>query len=277
MNMLETLKKVEKIIKARKPNFTPKIGIILGSGLGPLADAIETRVDIPYADLPGFPISRVPGHEGSLILGDLNGVPVMCLKGRVHMYEGPSSDDIKILLRAVKLMGCHSIILTNAVGSLHREIGPGEISLITDHINFPQANPLIGINEDEFGPRFFAMTDAYDPELRKQLLETAKEINMPLHQGVYIMSLGPSFETPAEIKAFRVLGADLVGMSIIPEVIVARHCGLKVAGISAITNLSSDLSEFALSHEQTLHDAQFSGEKLQTLIKAFLKKYKNTL
>lgn len=275
MTMYDDLTKIKNIIQQRKPNFKPKAGIILGSGLGPLAEKIESRVDIPYKDLPNFPVSHVAGHEGTLVLGDLCGVPVACLKGRVHLYEGLPNDKIRILIRLIKFLGCEFIITTNAVGSLRKEIVAGDISLITDHINFVQHSPLFGPNDDEFGPRFFAMTNAYDPELREKMKKAAKENNISLHEGVYAMTCGPSFETIAECKALRILGADTVGMSTVSDVLVARHCGLKVLGISAVTNLSADLNTEVLSHEQTLRGAELAGEKLVALVHAFFCKYRD--
>ncbi len=277
MTMHDDLIKIKKIIQDRKPGFKPKAGIILGSGLGPLVEKIENRVDIAYKDLPAFPVSTVAGHEGALVLGDLCGVPVACLKGRVHLYEGLPNDKIRILIRLIKFLGCEFILTTNAVGSLRKEMPAGEVCLITDHINFVQHSPLFGPNEDDFGSRFFAMTDAYDPELREMFKETAKENNIPLHEGVYAMTCGPSFETIAECKALRILGADTVGMSTVSDVLVARHCGLKALGISAVTNLSADLNEEVLSHEQTLRGAQLSGEKLVALVYAFFCKYQGHL
>jgi len=264
-------------IDQKSGGFRAKVGIILGSGLGPLADAIENPIRIPYQDIPHFPVSRVAGHSGALILGKLNGVPVVCLSGRVHLYEGTSTDNIKMLVRMLKQLGCHTMLVTNAAGSLRKEVPAGEVCLITDHINFTQINPVVGLNDDEFGPRFYPMTDAYDPAWRAKLLTLAKEINIPLYQGVYLAALGPAFETPAEIKAFRTLGTDLVGMSTVPEVLVARHCGLRVIGITAVTNLSADLNEEVLSHEQTLRGAKMSEEKLLKLVRAFFEKYATEL
>lgn len=258
-------------------SFSPKVGIILGSGLGGLATEVRSAINIPYKSIPHFPVSHVPGHVGELICGSLEGVPVACLNGRVHVYEGLSSDGIKMLVRSLKSLGCHSIIITNAAGSIRKEVVAGEICLITDHINFTQLNPMVGLNDDEFGPRFFPMSDAYDPELRKKLSDTASTIGITLHKGVYTATTGPCFETPAEIRMLRTLGADLVGMSTIPEVIVAKHCNLKVLAVSAVTNLAADISEVVLSHEHTLKNAKIAGEKLQILVKAFLSRYAHDL
>lgn len=248
----------------------PTIGFILGSGLGPLADAIEDADVIPYDDLPGFPISTIKGHAGRLVIGKLCGVSVACLQGRVHAYEGTSSDHIKTLVRTLKLLGCEELIITNAAGSLREEVPPGDLVIIKDHINFQHSNPLIGPNDDEFGPRFVSLDDVYDADLRGQLQAGAKRLNMHVTEGVYLSVLGPVFETHAEIRAFRTLGADMVGMSTVPEAIVARHCGLRIAAVSAICNFGAGMSPQHLSHEVTLQGAQLAIDKLINLIKEFL-------
>lgn len=258
-------------IKLQKPDFTPALGLVLGSGLGPVADAIENAVRIPYANIPGFPQSTVQGHQGQMVLGDISGVPVVCMQGRIHVYEGAEPQAFKIFIRALKLLGCKALILTNAVGSLREEVGPGQICLITDHINMQHRVPLIGPNEDEFGERFFAMDKAYDPALRERCLITAKKLDIPLHQGVFLGVTGPSFETPAEIRAFRILGADITSMSMIPEVIVARHCSLKVLGLSVVTNLAAGMTDTSISHEETLHYGKIGAANLSKLIQGFIK------
>lgn len=263
------------LIKRTASKIHPKVGIILGSGLGPLADRIKDPISFPYLELPGFPVSRIKGHEGSLILGTLGGVPVACLKGRVHLYEGTEFGKVKMLIRCLKLLGCHTMIVTNAVGSLRREVVPGDIVAITDHINFMGEHPLVGANDDEFGPRFVSMDDAYDAELRDKIHQTALEEDVKLHDGVYLATIGPSFETHAEIRAFQTLGADIVGMSVAPEVIIARHCDLKVLAISAVTNLAAGLSDVPLSHEHTLAGAKLAEKKLCHLVETFLTKHAN--
>jgi len=277
MTFSEKLEKVAAVVRERASHIQPKVAIVLGSGLGPIADAITDKVEISYEDLPGFPISTVAGHQGSLILGNLHGVPVACLKGRVHYYEGADHEKVKMLIRSLKVFGCHTVFITNAAGSLRREVPAGDVCMIVDHINFTQINPLEGLNDDEFGPRFFPLDDAYDMDLRNKLKAVAEGISMSLPEGVYTATLGPNFETPAEIRALRTLGVDLVGMSTIPEVLVARHCGLKVAAISAVTNLSADMNEEQLSHEQTLRCAKIAGEKLSKLVVAFFEKYADEL
>lgn len=261
----------------RTIDIKPKVGIILGSGLGPLADHIKDPVVFPYKDLPGFPISKVEGHEGSLFVGTLGGVPVACLKGRVHLYEGMDFDKVKMLIRSLKCLGCHTLILTNAVGSLRSEVVPGDIVTITDHINAMGEHPLVGANDEEFGPRFVSMDNAYDAELREKIHQTALEENVELHNGVYLATIGPTFETHAEIRAYKSWGAEMVGMSVVPEVIIARHCGLKVLAISAVTNLAAGLSDTPLSHEQTLKGAKLAEQKLCYLVEAFLAKHVDDL
>ena len=264
--------KAATIIKQSKPDFTPKIGIILGSGLGPLAQQIEDATTIPYTQLPGFPKCAVAGHGGNLHLGMLRGTPVVCLEGRAHVYEG-NIEVIKTLIRTLKLLGCELLIATNAAGSLRKEVGTGSLMLITDHINFQFTNPLIGPNDEKFGERFVAMENVYDLDLRKKLSTIAQRLNIELPEGVYLAVSGPSFETPAEIHAFRTLGADAVGMSTIPEAIIARHCGLKVLAISAITNLAAGMNPETLSHEQTLRAAKLSVDKLITLLLTFIEEF----
>ena len=257
-------------IKQRAPQLAPKIGLILGFGLGSLADQIENAIKIPYSDIPGFPVSSVTGHSGQLILGTLNKMPVACLQGRVHFFEGITPDKVKILIRTLHLLGCTSLIITNSSGSIRSDVGPGELMLITDHINFQPGNPLVGINDEEFGPRFVSMDNAYDHDLRLRIMNVAEQLKIGITQGVYISVLGPVFETPAEIRAFRILGADAVGMSTVPEVVVARHCGMRVAAIAGITNYAAGMSEEILSHEGTLHHAQFCAANMSKLITALM-------
>jgi xanthosine phosphorylase len=263
------------IIKKMKPNFTPKLGIILGSGLGKIADLVENSIVIPYSELPGFPECSVEGHAGNLILGEIRGTKVVILQGRGHIYEGDSLvRPIRRYIRTLKLLGCELAVLTNAAGSFREEVKPGSLMMITDHINLQFNNPLVGPNDDEFGPRFFSMENAYDLDIRNRMLATAEKLKIKLAQGVYLGVSGPNFETPAEIKAFRVLGADAVGMSTVPEVLVARHCGLKIAGISVITNLAAGMNAEPLSHEQTLRCAKLAVDDLTNLLLTFVGDYK---
>jgi xanthosine phosphorylase len=259
-----------KVIQQHKPGFLPKVGLVLGSGLGGLGDELTDKTIIPYTELPGFPQSTVAGHAGRLILGYLGNVPVACLQGRAHYYEGAKNDNIKTMVRTLKAIGCELFFATNAVGSLRPEVGPGSLVAIHDHINMQANNPLIGANDEEFGERFVSMDFAYDPELRKVLHKVAHEQGINLPEGVYLAVLGPMFETPAEIRAFRILGADMVGMSTVSEVIVARHCGLKVVAVSAVSNFAAGMSDEIITHEGTLHFAGQAAVNMMTLIRGFL-------
>jgi xanthosine phosphorylase len=260
------------VIRARKPGFTPRVALILGSGLGVLAEQMSDAVAISYAELPGFPISTVHGHAGELVLGTLAGVPVACMKGRGHFYEGYGPGVMTSAIRTLKLIGCELLFVTNAAGSLRPEVDAGGLVALTDHINLLPGSPMAGPNDDRFGPRFFSMANAYDAETRELVKAVAAEKGITLHEGVYLSAAGPHFETAAEIRAFRTMGADVVGMSVVPEVIAARHCGLKVAGVSAITNLAEGLTPFALSHEQTLKYAAVAAKDLVTLIYSFIER-----
>ncbi len=274
--MLMRPNELSQLILAKRPDFNPKIGIVLGSGLADFAEKIQDQFSIPYHELPGFPVSQVEGHPGQLILGYLNEIPVICCQGRVHAYEGMQGKDFKLFIRTLKTLGCNSILMTNATGSLRKDFQPGQLVLISDHINFHPMNPLVGPNEDEFGPRFFSMDETYDKNLRRILQKTAKQLDLPLPEGIYFSVLGPSFETPAEIRAFRILGADVIGMSTVPEVIVARHCGLKVAVISVVTNLAAGLSDEHITHAGTLHFAAKASKNLGHLLESAIKEIANS-
>lgn len=258
------------IIKARKPGFAPRVAMILGSGLGVLAEQMTDAVSIGFDELPGFPISTVHGHAGELVLGTLAGVEVACMKGRGHFYEGYGMGVMTSAVRTMKLLGCEMLFVTNAAGSLRPEVDAGSLVAITDHINLLPGTPMIGPNDDRFGPRFFSMSNAYDADIRDLVKDTAAANGITLHEGVFVAYPGPNFETAAEIRMMSRLGADTVGMSVVPEVISARHCGLKVAGVSVITNLAEGLSPFQLSHEQTLKYAAIGAKDLVALILAFL-------
>jgi xanthosine phosphorylase len=256
-------------IAARAPGLAPRLGLMLGSGLGELADRLAERVEIPYAELPGFHAGGLAGHAGVLVLGRLAGQPVAIFSGRWHAYEGIDGSAITTPIRALKQLGAELLLLTNAAGSLRPQVGPGSLVCITDHINVLGFNPLTGPNDDAAGPRFPSLRDAYDPELRERLHIAARALAIELHDGVYLAVAGPSFETPAEIRAFRMLGADLVGMSTVPEVIAARHAGLRVAAVSAVTNLAEGMGGEELSHEQTLRVARQGAARLGPLIERF--------
>lgn len=250
--------------------FHPIIGIVLGSGLGSFAEQLDDAVSINYENLPGFPTMTVKGHGGNLVFGRLSGVGVVCLQGRAHTYEGVNYDTVKTYVRTLKLLGCDYFLATNASGSLREDVGPGELMLITDHINMQPGNPLVGPNDDEFGPRFPPLDNAYDRGMREKLLMLAHKENISLNQGIYLSVLGPNYETAAEIRAFRILGADAVGMSTVPEVLVANHCGMKVAVISVITNHATGLSYSSHSHEAVVLMASQAAIKLNALVKRFV-------
>jgi xanthosine phosphorylase len=246
----------------------PRLGIVLGSGLGALVDSLEDTLSVPYGELPGFPEIGVAGHGGALVLGRLNGLPVACLAGRKHAYEGDPAA-MRVPVRTLKALGAEALLVTNAAGSLRAEVGPGRLMAITDHINMLGSSPLTGPNDDAVGPRFPSMRDAYDPGLLGILHAAAKSESIDLAEGVYLATAGPAFETAAEIRAFRTLGADAVGMSTVPEVILARHCGLRVVGVSAITNLAEGMGGEELSHEQTLRNADVAARDLVRLVERF--------
>jgi xanthosine phosphorylase len=255
---------------AQRAPAPPRVGIVLGSGLGAVAEAVQDAVHVPYEELEGFPRPTVAGHAGSAVLGRIGNVPVAVLQGRAHLYEGPPLDLIRTPIRSLRAAGAEILILTNAAGSLRAEVGPGSLMAISDHINMTGVNVLAGPNDEAIGPRFPSLRDAYDPQLREQLHAVARRTGIALHEGVYLAVGGPSFETPAEIRAFRTLGADAVGMSTVHETIVARHCGLRVVAISAITNLAEGMQAEPLSHEQTLRDAARAAEDLAPLMTSFV-------
>jgi xanthosine phosphorylase len=250
--------------------FRPLVGVILGSGLGAVADAVQDPQITGYEELAGFPRPTVAGHAGQVIQGTIAGVPVAVLQGRAHLYEGGPIDEIRTPVRWLRAAGAEILIQTNAAGSLQPDVGPGRLMAITDHINLTGTNVLIGPNDDSIGPRFPSMGRAYDPELLDHLRAAAAELEIPLAEGVYAGWSGPAFETPAEIRAIRILGGDAVGMSTVHETTVARHCGLRVAAISAITNLAEGMGDVPLSHEQTLADAARGAEHLVRLLPAFI-------
>jgi purine-nucleoside phosphorylase len=257
-------------IKAQLGELVPKFAIILGSGLADFANDIVDPIVIKYQDIPQFPLSSVSGHPGELIAGYLSGIPVICMKGRFHYYEGLTFEQIAIPIRTLKTLGATDLILTNASGSLNADMMPGSLMIIQDHLNFSGANPLIGANDDEIGPRFVDLTETYKVEHIKNLRMAGDSLNIELFSGNYIWVSGPTFETPAEINAFRILGADAVGMSTVPEAILARHCGLNVCGVAAITNLAAGMSEHHLSHEETLTQGKTASTNLRRLLAKFV-------
>lgn len=256
-----------KVINKSMPeDFKPKQAFILGSGLGSFVDSIYVVERISYKKLPGFFTGRVPGQAKELIFGYLGDKPVVVMSGRVHLYEGATPKDIAYPIRLLKLLGCETLILSNASGSLDDKFQPGDVALIEDHINLQWVNPLIGENVDAFGPRFVSMENAYDSALRQEMQKCAKSLEITLNSGIYGGVLGPMFETPAEIRAIRTLGADFIGMSTVGEVIAARHCGLKVLGLSAITNMGSGLGSAPVEHDKVLEYAEKASDKLFQLM-----------
>lgn len=259
-----------KAIKAIHPNAAPLVGIVLGSGLGELIKEIQDPIIIPYSEIPGFPKPSVVGHKGNLILGNIDGVEVACLQGRSHTYEHGSHEPVIQYVRTLKKLGCQYFLATNASGSLREDFSPGDLVLINDHINMQGSNPLVGANDDEYGPRFPPLDNAYDVELRATIAQKAADLDINLHEGIYISVLGPTYETAAEIRAFRLMGADLVGMSTVPEVIVANHCGLKVAVIATVTNYATGLAKVSHSHDAVVATANHASLKLIELVKSFI-------
>ena len=244
----------------------PLIGIILGSGLGGIAEKIEEKQEIPYGEIPHFARSTAPGHKGQLVAGKLSGMPVICMQGRLHYYEGHDMEDVVFPIRVMKLLGVQTLIVTNAAGGINQSYQVGDLMLIEDHINFMGSNPLIGPNAPEFGPRFCDMTYTYTPQLRRLADAAAEKLGIQLQHGVYLACTGPSYETPAEIRAFRTLGADAVGMSTVPEVIAASHCGLKVLAFSLITNMAAGVLDQPLTEEEVILIGNQRGSVLQSLI-----------
>lgn len=234
--------------------------------MGGLAETLTEAQSFAFSEIPGFPTATVSGHAGRLWLGKLGTTPVACLQGRIHLYEGHDPTRVKTLVRTLKLLGCEALLVTNAAGSLDKAHPPGSLMLINDHINMLARNPLIGPNDEAFGPRFPPMTNAYDEALQAHIKATASRLGLTLFEGVYLATLGPNFETAAEIRAMQILGAHAVGMSTVPEVIVARHCDMRVAAISVLTNYGAGMVDETLSHAQTLHFAGEAASSLQRLV-----------
>ena len=261
-------------IKTYTDNFEPEIGMILGSGLGELAD-LHQKFVIPYSQIPGFPVpTSVEGHKGQLVFANIVGRNVVMMQGRMHFYEGYSAGEITFPVKVLKELGVKTVILTNAAGIINKSFRPGDLMIITDHINFMGTNPLIGKNNDKYGPRFPDMSEVYDKGLIKIADAAGRLLNLNLRHGVYIASSGPSYETPAEIKMARILGADAAGMSTVPEAIVANYCGIKVLGISCLTNYASGVSDKKLCHEEVIKTANDVKDKFTALIMMLLQNIK---
>ena len=263
-----------KIFLDRTKNKKPSVAVILGSGLSNFFDDNDIQVKISYTDLPDFPQPTVKGHAGKLVLGEIENKKVVCMYGRSHIYEGHEPNSLAKPVRVLKDIGCKLLIVTNAAGSLNENMPAGSLMAISDHINWSGYNPLIGKNQDEYGPRFHDMSDGYHKFYRDQLLEIGKKTNQQIFEGIYCMYSGPNFETPAEINALKVIGGNAVGMSTVPEVLVANHCDLPVIAISVITNLAAGMNKTKLSHKETLENASLAEQNIVQLIKNFITEVK---
>ncbi len=256
-------------LKAAVKRPFPKTALILGSGLGPFADTMRDAADISYADIPGFPVPSVQGHHGRLRIGTVSGHSIACMQGRLHAYEGHPAQALATPIRILRGLGVETLVLTNAAGGLSLDKPAGTLMIVEDHINYSGQNPLIGPNDPVVGPRFFDMTRAYDPDLRALMQRAAQEADVRVTGGVYIYTLGPNFETPAEIRMFAKMGADAVGMSTVPECLAAVHSGMKVAALSLITNLGAGLAPAPLTHHETLHEAEKAYAQVERLLTQF--------
>lgn len=256
-------------------DFRPQIGLVLGSGIGFLADEIANPIKIPYSQIPGFPVSTVAGHAGQLVLGEWQSKRVVAMQGRFHYYEGNTMQSIALPIRVMKLLGIDYLILTNAAGSVNPTFKPGDLMIISDHINFCFNNPLMGINLDKLGPRFPDTQCTYDPGLIALTKKVSHQIKMDLKEGVYMCNTGPSYETPAEIRMARKLGADAVGMSTFPEALAATHCGVKALGISFISNYGAGMSGEKLSHQEVIESIELIKEKFATLMRGIVSAINN--
>lgn len=265
MTQMQRIEDAARFIE-QASSHRPRVGLILGSGLGGLADTLDEAVVVPYKNIPHFPRSTVAGHKGNLVIGRLAGTPTFAMQGRFHYYEGYPLEDVVLPVRVMARLGVETFVVTNAAGGLNEEFEPGDLMLIEDHINMFGTNPLLGPNVDEFGPRFPDMTNAYDRDLRELARSVATGLDIELKEGVYMGLTGPTYETPAEIRAFRALGADAVGMSTVPETIVARHMGVKVLGISCISNMAAGMLPEPLSHDDVVAVTSRIGETFGRLV-----------
>lgn len=261
-----------RIIRART-TVEPRIAIVLGSGLGGFAEDFEDAVGIPYEDIPGFVRSTAQGHAGRLVIGTIDSIPVLAMQGRVHYYEGYSLEEVTFPIRTFGLLGIKTLVLTNAAGGINVELTQGALMVISDHVNLMGVNPLRGPNEDRFGPRFPDMTSVYAPELQELVVDEARAIGVEVRRGIYGGLSGPSYETPAEIHLLRNLGADAVGMSTVPEAIVARHMGLEVLGISCITNMAAGISDEPINHEEVMA----TGDRVRATFTELLRRVINAI
>ncbi len=254
----------------QETDVEPRIGVVLGSGLGGLVDAVENRVEIPYGAIPGWPISTAVGHAGVLVLGEIDGLPLAVLRGRGHVYEGIGADRAAFGVRVLGRLGVRTLVVTNAAGGINEAYRPGMLVLISDHVNLMGTSPLVGPNDDTLGPRFPDMSDAYDPELRRLAHDAAERLGLELPEGVYGAWLGPQFETPAEIRFMRAIGGDLAGMSTVPEVIAARHLGIRCLGISVVTNMAAGVLPEKIDHDAVLEVGARAAGSLTALLRALV-------
>lgn len=261
----------------KKTDFVPKAAIVLGSGLGDYAESIRVEYELPYSEIDGFPVSTVPGHAGKFIFGYIDEIPVVCMKGRIHYYEGYSISDVVLPARLMKLMGAQVLFLTNAAGGVNTSFHAGDLMLIKDHISVFAPNPLIGANIDELGVRFPDMSTVYDGELQQIIRRTAKDNGIFLQEGVYAQLTGPSFESPAEIRMLRTLGCDAVGMSTVVEAIAANHMGMKICGISCISNLAAGMTANPLTHEEVQEAADMAAPNFKKLVTESVKSMKSMI
>lgn len=266
ISLYERASEAARYVLAKAQGRTPRAAVVLGSGLGGVADAITDPGEIPYDEIPHFVTSTVQGHAGKLIIGSCDGVDVVLMKGRFHYYEGYSMEEVTLPVRVFNLMGIQSLVLTNAAGGAASHLKPGSLMAITDHINMMGENPLRGPNDDRFGPRFPDLTAVYTPAYVEAAHEVAREIGVILSEGVYMALRGPSYETPAEIRMMRKLGADAVGMSTVPEAIVARHSGMNVLAISCITNVAAGMTATEINHNEVMEIGERAGKQLAELI-----------
>lgn len=266
LSLYERAQRAAQFIHSRT-STKPSVAIVLGSGLGAFADELIDATAIGYDEIPGFAHATVEGHAGRLVIGKAGHVAVAAMQGRFHFYEGYSLEEVTFPIRVLRLLGVHTLMLTNAAGSLNTELTPGSLMVISDHINLMGVNPLIGPNEDRFGPRFPDLSVAYDPDLQSLVIDEAKAMGLSLRRGVYASLTGPSYETPAEIHMVRTLGADAVGMSTVPEAIVARHMDMRVIGISCITNLAAGVSSRPIDHSQVMEIGERVREQFTELLR----------
>lgn len=264
------LMEAKKVIR-EKTDFEPKVALVLGSGLGNYADCMDVVAKVPYSEIPGFPVSTVPGHDGCFIFGYVDKVPVVAMKGRVHYYEGYEMSDVVMPIRIMGLLGAKTLILTNAAGGVNMDFTPGDLMIITDQISAFVPSPLHGTNIEELGLRFPDMTDIYKPELRDLIKKASEKTGVKVKEGVYVQFQGPNFESPAEIKMFRALGADATGMSTACEAIAARHMGLDVCGISCISNMAAGILDQPLNHEEVQETADRVASSFEALVTEVIK------